>query len=103
MQHDTACRVPSRRVDRHSRPMAGRDFSPQERQLIYALARNVRRLREEQGLTQEEAAAAAGIQPRSWQRIEAKKQAPTLETIGKLAAALDVDPLELFAHCQPRS
>jgi hypothetical protein len=47
-------------------------------------------------MTLEEASHQAGVDWRSWQRIEAADVGATLEMIGKLAAALDVDPLTLF-------
>ena len=60
-------------------------------------AGNVERLRKAKGLTQEQAAWAAGMHHTAWGRIEAGERKPTLATIFKLAAALDVRPAELFS------
>ena len=61
------------------------------------IARNVRRLRLEQGLTVEEAAEAAKMHWRRWQKIEAgEATGTTLTTICQVAAVLGVAPEELF-------
>lgn len=68
-----------------------------------AFAANVRRLRKSRGLTMEQAAWAGGIHPTVWGRIESGERKPTLATIWKLAAGLEVPPAELFAGIdQPR-
>jgi transcriptional regulator with XRE-family HTH domain len=77
-------------------------MSPEEKRLRVVLAENVRRLREEEGLTQEQAAERAGVDPRTWQRIESGETATEMDTIGSVAAALDVDPPLLFALRRPR-
>lgn len=73
-------------------------MAPQERRLRLTVAVNVRRLREEQGMTLEDAASAANTSARNWQKIEAGAVGLTLRMVGKLAAALDIDPLTLFAR-----
>ncbi|MGD9734959.1 MAG: helix-turn-helix domain-containing protein [Solirubrobacterales bacterium] len=60
-------------------------------------AANVRRQRERRGLTKEQAAWACGLHPSAFGRIEAGERKPTLETIFRLAAGLEVPPAELFA------
>lgn len=60
-------------------------------------ARNVARLREERGLTQEQLGWACGIAQTTIARIELGERQPTLRTIFKLARGLDVPPAELFA------
>jgi transcriptional regulator with XRE-family HTH domain len=72
-------------------------MSAQEKRLRVVLGRNVRALREEQGLTLEAVASTAGIGARTWQKIEAGDVGVTLKMVSKLAIALDVDPLVLFA------
>jgi len=62
-----------------------------------AFAANVRRLREKRGLTMEEAAWSVGMHHTAWGRIESGERKPTLETVFKLARALDVKPAALFA------
>ncbi len=60
-------------------------------------AANVERLREDRGLTQEQLGWAAGIHQTAVARIESGERRPTLNTIFKLAAGLEVPPAELFA------
>lgn len=60
-------------------------------------AANVVRLRERRGWTKEQAAWACGIDPTAISRIESGERKPTLLTIFKLAAGLEVSPAELFA------
>lgn len=67
-----------------------------EKRLRVVLGRNVRAQREHQGLTVEAAATAAGIGPRTWQKIEAGDVGATLKMVANLATALDIDPLDLF-------
>jgi transcriptional regulator with XRE-family HTH domain len=60
-------------------------------------AANVKRLREKRGLTMEEAAWSVGMHHTAWGRIESGERKPTLETVFKLARALEAPPAELFA------
>jgi transcriptional regulator with XRE-family HTH domain len=60
------------------------------------LARNVRRLREAKGLSQGALAADAGIYQELVSRIENGAANPELDTLGKIAAALGVQPRDLF-------
>ena len=60
------------------------------------LARNVRLLREQAGWTQEQAADAAGIAPRHYQKIEAGDVNLTIVTLSRLAGAFNVDVKQLF-------
>lgn len=62
-----------------------------------AFAANVKRLREKRGLTMEEAAWSVKMHHTAWGRIESGERKPTLETVFKLARALEVPPAELFA------
>jgi transcriptional regulator with XRE-family HTH domain len=60
-------------------------------------AANVTRIREARGLTQEQLGWASGIHQTAVARIESGERKPTLETIFKLAAGLEVPPADLFA------
>lgn len=60
-------------------------------------AANVARIREQRGLTQEQLGWAAGIHQTAIARIEKGERKPTLDTIFKLAAGLEVPPAELFS------
>ncbi len=59
-------------------------------------AANVARLRQAKGLTMEQAAWSVGMHHTAWGRIEAGERKPNLETIFKLARALEVKPGKLF-------
>lgn len=60
------------------------------------LGKRIKQLRTEKGLTQEKLAELAGINAKFEGRIEAAINKPSLDTIVKLAKALDVEVLELF-------
>lgn len=57
----------------------------------------VQRLRLASGLTQQHVAELAGIAPETLSRIERNRVAPSLDVVGRLAAALRVRPAELFS------
>lgn len=59
-------------------------------------AANVARIRERRELTQEQLGWAAGLHQTAVARIESGERKPTLDTIFKLAAGLEVPPAELF-------
>lgn len=63
------------------------------------LATNARRIREEEGFSQGQAAKRAGMSLRSYQRVEEGGTGPTpprLATVARVAFALGVDPVDLF-------
>jgi transcriptional regulator with XRE-family HTH domain len=60
------------------------------------LARNVRKLRLERGLSQEELAAEASTRQALVSEIESGDANPTLDSLARLAQALQVDLAELF-------
>ncbi len=72
------------------------DLQPARRRV----ALHVRRIRAHRGITQETAAHAAGIAVRHLQKIEAAQVNVTLDTLAKLAAALDVDIAELLVKLE---
>lgn len=61
------------------------------------LAANLRRLREERGLSQEALALSAGMDPAEVRRIESCKRDPGVRVLTRLALALDRAPAELLA------
>ena len=67
--------------------------SPEE--IADALARNLRRLRTERGLTLDELAKRAGVSRSMLIQIEQKRVNPTLATLVRLAEALDIGLAEL--------
>jgi XRE family transcriptional regulator, regulator of sulfur utilization len=65
--------------------------------LTDALSRNVRRLRQDRGLTAAELATRSGVAKATLSQIEAARGNPRLETLRDLADALGVAPDELLA------
>jgi transcriptional regulator with XRE-family HTH domain len=65
------------------------------------LAFNIVRLRRARGLSQEALAADAGVGRSYLSRVEREQQAASVDVIAKLAAALDVEPME-FLRPPPR-
>lgn len=60
------------------------------------LARNLRRLREERGLSQQQMSALSGIPRPTWASLESGSANPTLAVLTKAAAALQVSIEELI-------
>jgi transcriptional regulator with XRE-family HTH domain len=71
-------------------------FPVHDSAVLDALARNVRRLRKKRNWTQDELAAAAGIEQMAVSLIENRRAKPTVEILEKVAAALEVAFVELF-------
>ncbi len=60
------------------------------------VARNIRRLREERGLTQEELAARIRINRNYVGMIERQENSPTVAMLERIAKALGIEPARLF-------
>lgn len=60
------------------------------------VAKNLRRLRREKGVSQEELADRAGLNRNYPGLLEREQYAATVDVLEKLAVALDVDPEEFF-------
>ena len=58
--------------------------------------RNVRRLRKERGLSQEELAEKAQLHPTYVSGIETGNRNPTVKIVSRIAGALGVDPARLL-------
>lgn len=67
------------------------------RRLLINLAANIQRLRDELGLTQEEAAHRCSMPTRQWQVVESGEANATLITVARLCDGLGVSIGELFA------
>ena len=65
--------------------------------LTKTLGANVRHYRKARGLSQEQFAAAAGLSPGMMGKIERGETMPSLDSVEKIAAALDVPEAALFA------
>lgn len=66
-------------------------------ELAVAFGRQVRNLRQNRKMSQEELAFKAGLSPAHLGQIERAQKKPTLETIGRLAEALEVPVANLFS------
>ena len=66
------------------------------------VARNVRRIRLERGLSQEELADLVGISRNYVGMIERRENSPTVVMIERLAKALKVDPVQFFEEKKSR-
>lgn len=64
------------------------------------MAVNMRRVRHDQGLTQEELAARADLSMRYVGSIERGRVSASVTVLGRLAKALNVDPCELIKPSQ---
>ena len=60
------------------------------------VARNLRRLRQEKSLSQEELADRADINRNYVGMLEREENAATVDMLEKIAAVLEVDPVELL-------
>lgn len=67
------------------------------------VARNIRRIRRERGLSQEELAARVDINRNYVGMIERQENSPTVAMIERIATALDVQPARLFEERRPGS
>ena len=68
--------------------------------LRHILAHNLRRLRQERGLTQEEFADLAGVNRNYVGMIEREENAATVDILESLAKALGIPAAELLAQNQ---
>jgi transcriptional regulator with XRE-family HTH domain len=64
-------------------------------------AANIRRLREDAGLTQEALAEAADLHMTDIARFETARREPGALIVARLARGLGVDPGELFENVNP--
>ena len=60
------------------------------------VARNIRRIRLEHGLSQEELAHRVGINRNYVGMIERQENSPTIAMLERLAAALEIEPAQLL-------
>lgn len=65
------------------------------------MATNLRRMRHERGLTQEDVAELAGLSARYIGSVERANVSISLTVLGQLADALNVDPCELIRRSRP--
>ena len=65
------------------------------------MAINMRRLRHDKDMTQEDVAERSGLSARYIGSIERGKVSASVSILGKVADALDVDPCELIRVSKP--
>jgi len=66
--------------------------------VVILFGKNVRSLREQAGLSQEELAFRAGMKRSYVSDLERGTRNPTVRALGRLAAALNVAPSRLLEH-----
>lgn len=68
--------------------------------LLPILATNLRRLRESEGISQEELASRAGLHRTYIGAVERAERNITLATLQRIANALAIDPVSLLLHAE---
>jgi transcriptional regulator with XRE-family HTH domain len=77
-----------------------KDLAPAIRRTLKRLGSRLRDLRVERGLSQEEAAEAMGIHPKSMPRLEGGTTNPTLATLVAASVAYKVPLRDLFPESE---
>ncbi len=72
-----------------------------ELEYLELLCSNIRKIRKDKGIKQNELAFKIGIEPTNLRRIESAKSIPTFRTVCKIAAALDEDVANLIPEGRP--
>ncbi len=67
-----------------------------ENSLQIIVGKNIQKIRESKGISQQELAAKCNFEKSNMSRLEAGRVNPTLSTLEKVAKALDVSLTELF-------
>lgn len=83
--------------------MAGVARRPRDERLVVAFGDRVRGARTEAALSQEQLAELSGLHRTYVGHIERGAVTPTLDTIVRLAQAMDLDPAELVEGLRVRS
>lgn len=78
-----------------------KDLAPVIRRKLKRLGLRLRELREQQGLTQEQAAELIGVHPKSMPRIEGGTANPTVTTLVAASEAYKVHLRDLFPEEEP--
>jgi XRE family transcriptional regulator, regulator of sulfur utilization len=69
--------------------------------LFHFIGERIRDKRKEKGLSQEELAERAGIQPTYIGQLKRCEKSATIDSLEKVTAALEISFDELFSHLQP--
>ncbi len=87
-----------------SRKVAGGNYVKELEDLGMRFSEQLRRLREEKGLSQMAAADLAGVGIDTWSRLERPgTQEPRLSTLYKVAKALKINPRDLLPEQLPQN
>lgn len=78
-----------------------KDLAPVIKRELKRLGMRLRELREERGLTQEQAAEIMGVHPKSMPRIEGGTANPTVATLVAASVAYKVPLRDLFPEEEP--
>ncbi len=70
--------------------------SMSENSLQLIVGKNIQKIRESKGISQQELAAKCNFEKSNMSRLEAGRVNPTLSTLEKVAKALDISLAELF-------
>jgi ribosome-binding protein aMBF1 (putative translation factor) len=70
--------------------------SMSENSLQIIVGKNIQKIRESKGISQQELAAKCNFEKSNMSRLEAGRVNPTLSTLEKVAKALDVSLAEIF-------
>lgn len=68
----------------------------QKRQITTAVAARIKYFRHTRSMSQEELALSAGLNPAYYGQVERGLKCPTIDTLYKIARALDVPPAEFL-------
>ena len=76
-------------------------YNGEKSEVLRGIGETIRKLRKEQGFTQEQLAEKAQTSTNYLGSIETGKKYPSPQMMDKLAKALDINPLELFKKESP--
>lgn len=73
----------------------------QKREITAAVAARIRYFRKKAAMSQEELALKANLNPAYFGQVERGLKCPTVDTLYKIASALDISPAELLRSAVP--
>lgn len=76
--------------------IGGDDVDDQKREITMAVASRIKSFRHVRSMSQEELALSANINPAYYGQVERGLKCPTIDTLYKIAKALDIPPAEFL-------
>lgn len=67
---------------------------------VKVIGKTIKKMRENKGLTQEVLSGLAGLDRTHYSKIERGLRSPTIETLFKIADALDIEPHEIMIEIE---